>query len=98
MREFLRLAMCEILSNNTLFHGSATARVPTHNMVHLSKKTYYYVRQMFAISLVHGGPAPSCLANPVADYFLYGSERVKADVPDMEIQMKVQQVVAYPFQ
>ena len=54
--------------------------------------TYFYVGQMFAISLVHGGPAPACMASPVADYFVYGMERVKAtgsDVPDVEVQMKL---------
>lgn len=98
MREYLWLAMGEVLSNNTLFHGSATARVPTHNMAHLSKKTYLYVGQMFTIFLVHGGPAPSCLANPVADYFLYGIERVKAtisDVSDVGVQMKLWKVVTH---
>lgn len=95
LREFFRLAMGEIFANNSIFHGSASARIPAHNVVHLRKKTYFYVGKMFAISLVHGGPAPACMASPVADYFTYGMERVKAtvsDVPDMEIQTKLQQV------
>ena len=58
LREFLQLLMSEIARNNTLFCGDETARVPNHNMVELSKKTYEYVGSMLAVSIVHGGPAP----------------------------------------
>lgn len=79
----------EVMFNNTLFHGDETARFLAHNPLELARKTYFHVGQVIAISLVHGGPAPKCLANPIVDYILYGLERVKvtaADVPDISIR------------
>ena len=95
LREYFRLLVGEVLSKNNLFHGSDTARIPTHNAMELAKKTYFHVGQVFALSLVNGGPAPKCMADAVADYIVYGIEKVKAstkDVPDVEIRMKLQQV------
>ena len=88
--------MGELLSNNTLFNGSATARMPSHNTVELTKKTYFNVGQIMALSIVHGGPAPKCLADPIADYIVHGMDKVKAstnDVSDIGIRLKLQQVI-----
>ena len=97
LREFLQLLMSEIARNNTLFCGDETARVPNHNMVELSKKTYEYVRVgfMLAVFIVHGGPAPHFFAHGVADYIIYGIEHVNArveDVPDVVVKEKLMKV------
>ena len=87
--------MGEIMANNNIFCGDETTRIPKHNTIELKKKTYFHVGQSFALSLIHGGPAPKCLAGPVADYIAYGIERVKVvatDIPDPDKRTKIQQV------
>ena len=87
--------MSEIARNNTLFCGDETARVPNHNMVELSKKTYEYVGSMLAVSIVHGGPAPHFLAHGVADYIMYGIDHVNArveDIPGVMVKDKLMKV------
>ena len=61
LREFFHILISEISQNNYLFCGDATSRVPMHNMTELTKRTYYFVGVMVAMSLVHGGPAPKAL-------------------------------------
>lgn len=89
LREFFYLLMCDVSRNNMLFCGNNTSRVPNHNMVELSKKTYENVGSIFAASIIHGGPAPS---HAVADYLIYGIDRVKAnfeDIPDVFVKNKI---------
>ena len=65
------------------------------NVIELNKKTYFHIGQILSISLVHGGPAPSFFAEPVADYILYGLEKVKVSIADMQdraIKRKLQKV------
>ena len=83
------------MSNNSLFHGNDTARIPMHNAMELAKKTYFHMGQVYALSLISGGPAPKCMASAVADYVVYGIEKVKVstvEVPHIEIRKKLQQV------
>ena len=50
----------------------------------LMEKTYLSVGRMFAASVLQGGPAPTFLAESIAEYLLYGLEGVgthKEDVP-----------------
>ena len=49
------------MSNNTFLEGTEYSHVPAHNMVELSRKTFKYLGQMIATSVVHGGPGPQCL-------------------------------------
>lgn len=61
----------------------------------LAKQAFFYVGQAFALSLIHGGPAPKCLAGAIGDYIVFGIEKVKVsieDIPDAGIQTKLQQV------
>ena len=97
MREYMRLLLGSIISNNSnnsLFCGDVNSRFLRHNVIELNKKTYFYVGQILSITLVHGGPAPF-FAEPIADYILYGLEKVKvsiADVQDKVIKRKLQKV------
>ena len=87
--------MGSIISNNSLFCGNVNSLFLRHNVIELNKKTYFYVGYIPSISLVHGGPAPSFFAEPVADYILYGLEKVKvsiADIQDRAIKRKLQKV------
>ena len=50
----------------------------------------------FALSVMHGGPAPMFLSSAVADYIVYGVQRVKAtiaDVPNPHIQQLLKKVL-----
>lgn len=95
LREFLRLLNASIFSSNSLFCGSAIARVPTHNTIELDKKTYYFVGATMALCFIHGGPPPRCLSSAVADYIVYGIQSVKAtpdDIPDNTLKDKMLKV------
>ena len=95
MREYMRLLLSSIISNNSLLCGDANSRFLRHNVIELSKKTYFYVGQALSMSLVHGGPAPAFFAEPVVDYILFGLEKVKvgiSDVEDSTIKRRLQKV------
>ena len=96
MREFLRLLLGAVISNNSLFSGDVDCRHLRHNIIELSKKTYFYVGQMLSMSLIHGGPMPSFFADPIADYIVHGIEKVNVGVTDVQdemIRMKLQKVI-----
>ena len=103
LREFLYLLLSSISRNNSLFCGDETSRVPTHNIVELEKRTYYHVGKMIAVSLIRGGPAPRFFASAVADYIVYGVQKVKPcieDIPDhlvKEKMIKVQHTTLYNY-
>jgi hypothetical protein len=92
LREFLRLFTMSIFRSNTLFCGSDYARVPTHNVIELEKRSYYFVGATIALSFIHGGPPPRCLSSAVADYIVYGVNKVAVspdDIPNDSIRDKV---------
>ncbi len=96
LREFLRLLHASLFSNNTLFCGSGTSRVPTPNTLELDKSSYYFVGACIALCFIHGGPPPRCLSSATADYILYGISNVKAsheDIPDRIMKDKILKVV-----
>ena len=72
LREFLQLLMGSIAMNNYLFSGCEDCRVPTPNVMELQKHTYQHVGEMIAVSLIHGGPAPSFFAPSLVNYMVYG--------------------------
>ena len=94
LREFLHILVMEIANKNNLFEGN-DGRVPRPNVLELEKKTYLYVGQMIAVSLLHGGPAPSFFSKAVADYFAFvqsGVSPSRDDVPDISVQNSIQKV------
>lgn len=58
LREFFRLVMKDAVSNNSLFQGPEDSRSPAHNVIELKKGTYKFLGEIFALSIVHGGPGP----------------------------------------
>ena len=94
LREFL-YRLLAVGQNDMLFCGPLSCRVPRHNLVELDKRTYFYVGVMIARSLIHGGPDPVFFSPAVADYIVYGVQRVKAriaDIPDNDIRGKIKKV------
>ena len=67
LREFFHLLLCAICGNNSLLCGDEASQFPVHNMLELSKKTYFYIGAMIATSLVHGGSAPQFFSPCVYD-------------------------------
>ena len=91
MREYLHLLVAAIAHSNYIFCGEDTRRVPVHSVVELEKRTFVHVGTIFALSLLHGGPAPSFLAPAVADYIVHGVQTVDVsaeDVPAREMREK----------
>ena len=71
------------MSNNTFFEGTEDSRVPANNMVELSTKTFKYLRQMIATSIVHGSPGPQCLSQAVVDYICFEMEKVHGNITEI---------------
>ena len=95
LREYLHLLMGVVGSHNDLFRGDDYSRVPCPNLRALQQKTYKYIGQMIAVSLIHGGPVPSFLAPSVLEYITFGLEKVKGrveDVPNKELKEKLSKV------
>ena len=96
LREFFHLLLSSIAQNDRLFSGPPQARSPSHNVAELQQRTFFYIGVFFALSIMHGGPAPMFLSSAVADYIVYGVQRVKAtiaDVPNPHIQQLLKKVL-----
>ena len=68
----------------------------------LEKETYRYVGQMIAVSIIHGGLAPTFLAPSIVHYILKGIRRANPEVkevPSVQVINKLEEasIVAYPF-
>ena len=95
LREFLYKVVAAAVRNESLFCGPVNSRVPRHNLPELEKQSFYYIGAIIALSLVHGGPAPQCFSQAVADYILYGVKKVNAnviDIPEKEMRDKISKV------
>ena len=93
LKEFLHILMGEIATNNSIFNGLEDCRVPAPNMAALQHNTYKHVGQMMAVSLIHGGPAPTFLAPSVVDYFVRGIKYVKASPEEVPIPTVKQKLI-----
>ena len=92
LREFFHLLIAEVANNNSLFEGS-DGRVPVMNVLELERKTYFYVGQMMALSLLHGGPAPTFFSKAAAKFFASSEIHASADdVADVQIRNSIQKV------
>ena len=99
LREFFHLLMKAVAGNNNLFTGDR-GRIPTSNLAAVENKTYFYIGQMLALSLLHGGPAPSFFCGAVGSYLVNGMSRVKAeiaDVPNKSMRVKLVEVHIYLY-
>lgn len=94
-REYFRLLLRSIASNNSLFCGAENRRTAVHNTALLHQ--FYYVGQCIALSLLYGGPGPHFFCETTANYLLglpYPSPSdVSNDVPDYDIVQKINQVI-----
>ena len=77
--------------NSHLFFGSENSKFLSLNANSLDEKEYYLAGQVFAMSLVHGGPSINCLAESCYHALIKGtgSQNLNADlndVPDYELR------------
>lgn len=96
-REYFRLLMSGLSSNNSLFCGPYLCRTAAHNTALLERKEYFCVGECIAMSLLYGGPGPHFFSNTAADYILgipfSSSDKIINDIPDYEISQKVKRVI-----
>ena len=95
-REFFTMAM-EWLLNCQMFVGEPISNFISLNASSLEEGDYYMAGQIFAMSLVHGGPSISCLAPACYKALLQGVEHAEAttkDVFDYSLQGHLEQLLA----
>ena len=98
MREFLHLLMSAIGRHNGFFTGEDFNRMPSPNLPGIRRQTYKHIGEMFAVSLIYGGPPPTFLSPSAVTYIVHGLTKVNAavdEVPDPSIRTKLKQVNFY---
>ncbi len=92
-REFASLLVKDIARSGYL-QGPGSARSFCHDIVGLQKKVFYRLGVLIALTCLQGGCGLPILAQPLAEYIVYGSPRTfsTADVPDVEIQSSLEAV------
>ena len=68
------LCKFEGLSDPNLFVESVVGNgfVPAHSTTGLINKHYIYIGNLISMSIVQGGPGPTCFADWVYDYMVHG--------------------------
>ncbi|XP_028409247.1 uncharacterized protein LOC114531834 [Dendronephthya gigantea] len=89
-REFFTL-ITEWLVNSRLFFGETTTKFLSLNAICLEEREYFMTGQIFAMSLVHGGPGANCLSSACYDAVINatGTLNLSAtldDIPDVELR------------
>ena len=93
LREYLRLLMHDIASNNALFCGPEDYRTVAHNTLALHKEVYLCVGKCIALSILCNGPGPHFLSEATASYLLSIPVEIShKDIPDREICDKILKV------
>ena len=81
-REFFTL-VTERLVNSQLFFGGAFSKFIFLNARCLEEGEYYLAGQIFAMSIVNGGPTLKCLSEICYDSIVKGTQNVNASVKDV---------------
>lgn len=81
--EFFHLCLLSAMCNPTLFKGRNVATVPTHSMSGLMGQHFHYVGNLIAMSIVHGGPGPSCFAERVYSYTCSGFDGIEVSLDNV---------------
>ena len=94
LRELFRILWESLRSDNSLFIGKDTARIPNHNSVALQQKDFIIIGECIALALVYGGSVPQFLSQAVVSYLFdepIGDDVVQ-DIPSADIHHKVTKV------
>lgn len=92
MKEFFTLAIQWLLTSQ-LFCGHEHHKFLSFQSKYLEENDYYFAGVIIALSLVHGGPGPQCLASIMFEALVYGPGKVSVsveDVYDNELQSSLQ--------
>lgn len=95
LREFFTLLMQTMMNNNSVFVGPEDCKTVIHSMKNLANRTYFYCGQIMAVSVMQGGPGPSCLSHAVVDYLTYGLAKVsvsKDEITDDVLKDRIKAV------
>ena len=96
-REFFTL-ITEWLVNSRLFVGDATSKFLSLNAISLEEGEYFMAGQIFAMSLVHGGPSVCCLSSKCYDTLVnesgtFNMSATLGDVTDFELQASLEKLL-----
>lgn len=94
-REYFTLAT-EWLVNSQLFVGGATSKFLSRNAQCLEEREYFMAGQIFAMFLLHGGPAMKCLSEGCYTALIDGIQNESApikDVHEYELQSSLEKLV-----
>ena len=81
-REFLTLVL-DYLRSSSLFVGQNNCKFLTCYALNMENREYFLAGQIFAITLVHGGPAPHFLASQVFKSLIENPNKQKGTIDDI---------------
>ena len=99
-REFFTL-ITEWLVNSRLFFGETTAKFLSLNAICLDEREYFMAGEIFAMSLVHGGPGANCLSSTCYDALVNETGTLNLisaldDVTDFELRTSLGKLLQAP--
>ena len=56
--QLFRLVLKGLVTDKSLFQGPDDCLSPAHKIIELRKGTFKIIGELFALSIVHGGPGP----------------------------------------
>ena len=99
-REFFTL-ITEWLVNSRLFFGEATTKFLSLNAICLEEREYFMAGEIFAMSLVHGGPGANCFSSACYDALVNETGTLNLsttidDITDFELQTSLEKLLQAP--
>ncbi len=99
-REFFTI-ITEWLLSSQLFFGEPTSKFLSLNATSLEEREYFIAGQIFAMSLVHGGPGINCLSSTCYDAIVNDSETLNLtakleEIPDLELRSSFSKLLQAP--
>lgn len=99
-REFFTL-ITEWLLSSQVFFGKSTSKFLSLNATSLEEREYFMAWQIFALSLVHGGPGINCLSGVCYDAIVNDSGTLNLtakleEVPDLELRASLGKLLQTP--
>ena len=99
-REFFTI-ITEWLLGSQLFFGEPTSKFLSLNATSLEEREYFMAGQIFAMSLVHGGPGINCLSDTCYDAIVKDSGTINLtakleEIADVELRSSLSKLLESP--
>ena len=99
-REFFTI-ITEWLLGSQLFFGKPTSKFLSLNATSLEEREYFMAGQIFAMSLVHGGPGTNCLSDTCYDAIVKDSGTINLtakleEIADVELRSSLSKLLESP--